>query len=77
MLFISDLLFPSFKMGIEQEAIVGNLAHPSVEFLDNFLTMVAHWKCLVAREWLEWTEEDDAVLMGHSLWNSRRFLEVL
>ena len=53
MLIISDLLFPSFKMGIERanlEDLAGNLTHALVEFIGKFWSMVAHWKCLEARE---------------------------
>ena len=56
------------KMGIDcakLEDVVGNLAYTLVEFVSKFSTLVAHWKCLEDREWLEWIEEDDAVLVRH------------
>ena len=73
-IYLFDLLFSSFEMGVElanlEDVVVGKLAYAFVEFIGKFWSMVARCMGLEARGSVEWTEEDDAVLVSHFLWKS-------
>ena len=63
-------------MGVERANLddgPGGLGYALVELVGKFLFVAAAWRGLEERQWLLWTEEEDAVMMGHFSSKSGRF----
>ena len=55
-------------MGVERANLddgPGGLGYALVELVGKFSFVAAAWRGLEERQWLLWTEEEDAVMMGH------------